>query len=271
VSCIILCLGGPSTKLCFQSLNRADVNSVSHLIPLALYEGIGEDYDMLSHIFKPMFDQLHKFTQSFNLQPPDPAKTQHSLYLQENEIQQKLFAYKGHIQLNSSNMFISPSCSICEQLCSQHGLQPTPLHSPITLDSIRQAQLIIAADMPMLRMLIGCQTSAKCHNFCPMCLVNRYDVEENKVHAPIVLDDYKAHGSHSRPAYPLRTIALQHQLYQSFITNGHGNIDDAKYYGNVIHEPLISSEICYRLAALPLHILLGTTKKAMDILTTMCA
>src|SRR5689334_479496 len=81
-----VCLGGPSTKLCFQSLNRADVNSVSHLIPLALYEGIGEDYDMLSHIFKPMFDQLHTFTQSFNLQPPDPAKTQHSLYLQENEI-----------------------------------------------------------------------------------------------------------------------------------------------------------------------------------------
>ena len=29
----------------------------------------------------------------------------------------------------------------------------------------------------MLRMLIGCQTSAKCHNFCPMCLVTRNDVE----------------------------------------------------------------------------------------------
>ena len=101
-------------------------------------------------------------------------------------------------------------------------------------------------------------------------LANRYDVEENKVHAPIVLDDYKTHGAHSRLSYPLRTTASQHQQYQSFITNGHGNIDDAKYYGNVIHEPLISSEICYRLAALPLHILLGTTKKAMDILTAIC-
>ena len=31
--------GGASTKLCIQSLNRQDVNSVSHLIPVAMYEG----------------------------------------------------------------------------------------------------------------------------------------------------------------------------------------------------------------------------------------
>src|SRR4051794_5624326 len=31
--------GGNSTKLSIQSLNRQDVNSVSHLIPVAMYEG----------------------------------------------------------------------------------------------------------------------------------------------------------------------------------------------------------------------------------------
>ena len=31
--------GGDSTKLCIQSLNRTDVNSVHHLIPVACYEG----------------------------------------------------------------------------------------------------------------------------------------------------------------------------------------------------------------------------------------
>jgi hypothetical protein len=31
--------GGDSTKLCIQSLNRHDVNSVHHLIPVAMYEG----------------------------------------------------------------------------------------------------------------------------------------------------------------------------------------------------------------------------------------
>ena len=31
--------GGDSTKLCIQSLNRNDVNSVHHLIPVACYEG----------------------------------------------------------------------------------------------------------------------------------------------------------------------------------------------------------------------------------------
>jgi hypothetical protein len=31
--------GGDATKLCIQSLNREDVNSVNHLIPVACYEG----------------------------------------------------------------------------------------------------------------------------------------------------------------------------------------------------------------------------------------
>jgi hypothetical protein len=42
-------------------------------------------------------------------------------------------------------------------------------------------------------------------------------------------------------------------------------------YGNVVHPPLISTEIHEHLAPLPLHVLLGTTKKAMDIISEMCA
>ncbi len=39
---------------------------------------------------------------------------------------------------------------------------------------------------------------------------------------------------------------------------------------NVIYPPLISTEIHQHLAPLPLHVLLGTTKKAMDIISEMC-
>ena len=89
-------------------------------------------------------------------------------------------------------------------------------------------------------------------------------------YSPVVLDEYKQHSLPSRSNFPPRTIASQQLQYQSFITNGHGNIDDAKYYGNVIHAPLVTTEIHQHLAPLPLHILLGTTKKAMDILTDYC-
>src|SRR5690349_11320527 len=57
-------LSGPSTKFSFQSPNRDDVNSVHHVIPVAMYEGIGEDYKILHHAFKPISDQPLTFTLS---------------------------------------------------------------------------------------------------------------------------------------------------------------------------------------------------------------
>ena len=265
-------LGGSSTKLSFQSLNRDYVNSVHHVMPVGMYEGIGEEYTILHHVFKPIFDQLLTFTQSFTSSSSALVSRTPPISSIPPQCQLPTMLYESEtpIQLNSSNTFISPSCTTCKQLCDQHHLHSTPLHSPLSLQNASMAQVVIAADMPMLRMLIGCQTSAKCHNFCPICLVNRDDVEPGRVHSPVILSEYKEYAGHSRNTFPPRTTASQHHQYQSFITGGHGNIDDAKYYGNVIHPPLISTEIHQHLDPLPLHILLGTTKKAIDILTNMC-
>ena len=123
----------------------------------------------------------------------------------------------------------------------------------------------------MMRMLIGCQSSAACHNFCPMCLVTRDDIVEGRVHAPTVLPQYSGRHRNRRLSFPPRTTASQHRMYNQFMQRAHGNIALAKDYGNVIHPPLISSEIHHHMAAFPLHILLGTTKKAMDIIGEMCA
>ena len=55
-----------------------------------------------------------------------------------------------------------------------------------------------------------------------------------------------------------------------FQQKAHGNIATAKDYGNVIYPPIMTTEIHHHLAALSLHILLGTTKKAMDIVGAFC-
>ena len=87
---------------------------------------------------------------------------------------------------------------------------------------------------------------------------------------PILLPPYSPYRCHSRQSFLPRTTQSQHDHYNAFMTQGHGNISNAMKYGNVIHPPLISTEIHQHLAALPLHVLLGTTKKAMDIISDMC-
>jgi hypothetical protein len=121
-----------------------------------------------------------------------------------------------------------------------------------------------------MRMLIGCQQSAACKCFCPMCLATTDDALSGHIHAPILLPPYSPYRCHSRQCFPPRTTKSQRDHYNAFITHGHGNISKAMQYGNVIHPPLISTEIHQHLAALPLHVLLGTTKKAMDIISDMC-
>lgn len=71
-------------------------------------------------------------------------------------------------------------------------------------------------------------------------------------------------------AYSNRTTKGQQLLYKAFAEQGHGDVSQAMLFGNVIHPPLISTEIHQHLAPLHLHILLGTTKKAIDIVTNMC-
>ena len=106
--------------------------------------------------------------------------------------------------------------------------------------------------------------------FRPMCLVTRDDIKEGRVHAPTIHPSYIKHRRNRHLSFPPRTTSYQHELYTLFQQRGHGHLAVAKDYGNVIHPPLISTEIHQHLAALPLHILLGTTKKAMDMIGEMC-
>jgi hypothetical protein len=87
----------------------------------------------------------------------------------------------------------------------------------------------------------------------------------------VILDKYQQHAGSCRRTFQPRTTKAQQQRYKAFMEQAHGDVSLAMLYGNVIHEPLISTEIHQHLAPLPLHILLGTTKKAMDILTDMCS
>jgi len=140
----------------------------------------------------------------------------------------------------------------------------------MTYNSTQPGELMIAADMKMMRMLIGCQSSAACHCFCPMCLVTRDDIALGCVHSPSLSSQYISRRRNRRLSFPPRTTASQHQQHNDFQAQAHGNLSKAKHYGNVIHPPLFSSEIHHHMAALPLHILLGTTKKAMDIIGESC-
>ena len=204
--------------------------------------GIGENYEAAARIFKPVFDQIKSSIQ----QSHSPITT----------------------PLTS---FISTKCDQCKQHCQQHNVQPTPSHTPMSINQLSIAEVFIAADMKMMRMLIGCQPSAACKCFCPMCHVTHDDALPGLIHAPVVLPPYSPYRLNCAYSFLPRTTQSQHDHYNAFTTLGQGNISKAMHYGNVIHPPLISTEIHQHLAPLPLHVLLGVTKKAMDIISEMCA
>jgi hypothetical protein len=140
----------------------------------------------------------------------------------------------------------------------------------MSINQLAIAEVFVAAGMKMMRMLIGCQPSAACKCFCPMCQATTDDVLPGHIHAPILLPPYSPNRLNSHQSFPPRTTKSQHDHYDAFITQGHGNITNAMKYGNIIHPSLVSTEIHQHLAALPLHVLLGTTKKAIDIISEMC-
>ena len=136
--------------------------------------------------------------------------------------------------------------------CQQHNVQPTPSHTPMSIDQLSIAEVFIAADMKMMRMLIGCQPSAACKCFCPMCLVAHDDVLPGLIHAPVLLPPYSPFRLNRAHSFLPRTTQSQHDHYNAFTTEGHSNISKAMQYGNVVHPPLISTEIHQHLAPLPL-------------------
>ena len=203
--------------------------------------GVGENYDAAARIFKPVFDQIH------------------------NSIQQSQSS-----TTSASTAFISSKCNQCKLYCQQHNVQPTPSHTPMSINQLSIAEVFIAADMKMMRMLIGCQPSAACKCFCPMCLVTHDDALPGLIHAPVLLPPYSPFRLNRSHSFLARTTQSQNDHYNAFTTLGQGNISKAMQYGNVIHPPLISTEIHQHLAPLPLHVLLGTTKNAIDIISDMC-
>ena len=62
-----------------------------------------------------------------------------------------------------------------------NNIMSTPPHTPMSINQLSIAEVFIAADMKMMRMLIGCQPSAAC--FCPMCLVTHDDALPVLIHA----------------------------------------------------------------------------------------
>ena len=124
-----------------------------------------------------------------------------------------------------------------------HNIQPTPPHTPMSINQLSIAEVFVAADMKMIRMLIGCQPSAACKCFCPMCLATTDDALPGHIHAPILLPVYSLHPRNRRQSFLPRTTQSQHDHYNAFMTQGHGIISNAMKYGNVIHPPLISTEI----------------------------
>ena len=135
------------------------MNVYMHVSPC--YIGVGEHYDAAARIFKPVFDQIHD-----NIQ-------------QSQSQSQPQFTY--------STPFISSKCDQCQEHCKQHSVQPTPPHIPMSINQLSIAEVFIAADMKMMRMLIGCQPSAACKCFCPMCLATTDDALQGHIHAPILL------------------------------------------------------------------------------------
>jgi hypothetical protein len=128
--------------------------------------------------------------------------------------------------------------------------------------------IFTAGDMKTVRTLLGMQ-SANSYCFCPICLVTKDGIPLGQVHSPIILHKYKSydHPTINR-IFANRTNTSQHNHYQSFINNG--DKSKAKHHANVINPPLIASSIEHHLSPFPLHIRLGITKKALDIIQAQC-
>ncbi len=104
--------------------------------------GVGEDYDVAARIFKPIFDQLQSMS---------PTSTTPSAVT------------------SLSTPIVSPTCDTCKQQHPATSNQQTPM----TYDASLSTHVMIAADMKMMRMLIGCQPSAACHHMATHNIISQ--------------------------------------------------------------------------------------------------
>jgi hypothetical protein len=242
--------------------------------------GVGECYEAFKHVFGPVFNELNAYQQlplviPNNLQPrpsPSPIPTLPSSLTRYDKIK-GMSAFNNQITIDTTNTFISPSCAKCTSICKHHRITiPTPEdicrpfdHPPTS------TELYAAADMKAMRTLLGMQ-EANTFCFCPLCLATRDDIPLAKVHAPVTLNKYNQHHQSTiNHTFQDRTNTSQQHHHQSFINDDHGDIKKARHHGNVIHPPLITSSIQNHLAPFPLHVRLGVTKKAVDLIQNQCS
>jgi hypothetical protein len=242
--------------------------------------GIGECYEAFSHIFGPIFNQLHAYQQlslpitSNNLayhpsSSPMPTLPPH---LTKQDTIRGISSFNNYIAIDATNTFVSTSCLNCKSIC-RHYLIPIPTstdtcspftHPPTSTD------IFTAGDMKTMRTLLGIQ-AANSHCFCPICLVTKHDIPLGKVHTPFTLNKYKSYDHPTiNHIFTNRTNTSQHNHHQSFVNHGYGDKSKAKHHANVINPPLISSSFENHIAPFPLHIRLGVTKKALDIIQAQC-
>jgi hypothetical protein len=250
-----------------------------------MHVGVGECHEAFAHVFGPIFQQLHAYQQqplslhvnsTSNSCAPLPPLASLPSILQPLDNIRGISVFGNHVQVDASNTFVSPSCRRCKLICRNHKIE-TKQHNTCSTSCRPFTQpptscdVFASADIPAIRTLISAQESSACFHFCPFCLATHDDIPAGKVHAPITLHKYSTHHEPNiKHQFNPRTNNSQYNHLQSFVHQGHNNISKASSHGNVIHPCLISTPIHDHLSPVPLHVRLGTTKKALDLIQQQC-
>lgn len=147
--CIQCDQGGPGTKLGLQVLNRSDIHSVKNFITLGYYEGYNEDYDAVSAIFAPLFEQIGEWQRTFHLSlhPASQSSPACSLPPPSAHVD-----YNTQADNSNSNTYVSGSCKKCKRSHKPPSVPYTPVCDQHTYTSVR---VFTSGDIKMLRLMIG--------------------------------------------------------------------------------------------------------------------